>query len=49
MKVDRDAVRVVVPPVLALGLVVLLVHPTEALAPAPGPAAPVSVSVPVGR
>lgn len=45
MKVDRDTVRVVVPPVLALGLVVLLVHPTDTLAPASSPAAPVSVSV----
>jgi hypothetical protein len=48
MKVDRDAIRVVVPPVLALGLVVLLVHPTEAVAPAYTPA-PAAVSVSVGR
>lgn len=48
MKVDRDTVRVVVPPVLALGLVVLLVHPTEALAPT-APINPASVSVSAGR
>jgi hypothetical protein len=45
MKVERDTVRVVVPPILALGLVVLLVHPTDTLQQVPGPVAPVSVSV----
>jgi hypothetical protein len=44
MRIDRDTVRVVVPPVLALGLVALLVHPVDALAPAQAPVAPVSVS-----
>lgn len=45
MKVERDTVRVVVPPILALGLVALLVHPTDTLPQAPAPLAPVSVSV----
>lgn len=36
MKVSRDTVRIVVPPLLALGLIAVLTHPADA-SPAPVP------------
>lgn len=40
MRISRDTVRIVVPPLLALGLVAAITHPVDAV-----PTAPQSVSV----
>jgi hypothetical protein len=45
MRIDRDTVRIVVPPLLALGLVAALTHPADAM-PVPSPT---SVVQTVGR
>ncbi|MGD9954909.1 MAG: hypothetical protein AB7O74_02710 [Candidatus Nanopelagicales bacterium] len=44
MKITRDTVRLVVPPLLALGLVAVVTHPADAVpASSPQPVAAVSV------
>ena len=47
MRITRDTVRFVAPPLLALGLVITLAHPADA---APAPTAPTAaVQASVGR
>jgi len=43
MRIDRDVIRIVVPPLLAVGLVAALVHPLDP--PAPVPAGAVAIQV----
>jgi len=47
MRINRDVVRIVVPPLLAAGLVIGLIHPADT-APLPTPSADVAVQ-PVHR